>query len=394
MRPVTSQLHNGGNAVTQPRPTVAVSALVQGVAGGLGWSSMAAALGHTNFGASERALVWSAGPLGIAIASLAGGRAVDHWGARRVGSVGLLVGALACAARAGASSAFALAACMLFFGAQIGFVAPAISRVMFEAVTASRVSSANRALLPLFGLGTLASFFVVGDDWASAMVVIGGAMGVVALIWWFATPAASVHQVTLGSAELRGLLANPGVRRVAAMQFLVFGSYLAVIPQLGVLRGTSDVVGWLCAAVVGNVVAARMSDALGLRRPFVLAGAAVSGLGGLGLTLGLGVPALLAFGFGGGLVASVVISLPLELSYVGAPRLGAALGLVLMFGQLGGVVLALVGAVVLQHFGASVFFGFFAVAHLLILFPALRLAETGPRARIHPTRVDFDGAAA
>jgi MFS family permease len=381
--------------VTHPRPTVAVSALVQGVAGGLGWSSMAAALAQSGLSPLESAVVWASGPLGIALASLAGGRAVDRFGARKVGTLGLLVGAVACAARADASSVFALAAWMLVFGAQIGFVAPAISRAMVDAVPASRLSSANRSLLPLFGLGTLASFFLVGAESGLVMLAIAAAMLALSGLWFVATDADVARSTpSVSPSELKSLLQNRGVRRVAAMQFLVFGSYLAVVPLLGRILGTGAVITWLSAAIVGNVVSARLSEGFGLRRPFVLIGAGLAAVGGAALAAGAGTLGLIAFGFGGGLVASVVISLPLELSYVGSPRLGAALGVVLMVGQLGGVLLPLTGAVALQHGGPAAFFGAFAIAHLLILFPALRLAETGPRARVHPARVDFDGAAA
>ncbi len=393
MRAAPSHLHKR-SAVTQPRFTVAVSALVQGVAGGLGWSSMAAAVPELKLGVVESAAVWAAGPLGIVLASVAGAGAVERFGPRRVGAAGLVAGALVCGARAGFDSVFALAACMLLFGAQIAFVAPALSRAIAAAVPATELSRVSRGLLPAYGLGTVLAFVLVGAQWRAAMLVIAGAMLVLAALWFAVIEDGHEPGRSSSSAEAQSLLANPGVRRVAAMQFLLFGSYLSMLPVLTGVLGPGAVPAWLAAAIVGNRIADGWSERVGLRRPFVLAGAALSGLAALALTVGAGWWALIAFGFGGGLVAPLLIALPFELPYLGAPRLTAALGVVLMFGQLGGVLLPLIGAVALHHGGATAFFGLFAIAHLSILFPALRLAETGPRARVHPARVDFGGAAA
>ena len=393
-RVTASHLHNEGSAVPYPRSTVAVSALVQGVAGGLGWSSMAAALSELPLGPVERAVLWAAGPLGIVLASVTGGQVVDRFGARRVGAVGLLVGALACGLRAGASEVFALAACMALFGAQIGFVAPALSRALAASVPAASLSRVNRGLLPAYGVGTVLSFLLVGAQWREAMLVIAAGMVALALVWFVVIEDVQERRLVPALAEVKVLLANLGVRRVATMQFLLFGSYLAVLPQLTSVLGAGAVPTWLTAAVVGNLLADRGSERVGLRRPFVLAGAALAGVAGFALALGAGWWALIAFGFGGGLVAPLLLALPLELPYLGSPRLGMALGVVLLGGQLGGVLLPLLGAVALQQAGAPAFFGALAVAHFLVLFPALRLAETGPRARVHPARVDFSGAPA
>src|SRR5262249_35149059 len=113
----------------RPALVVLLCAAVQGIGGGLGWSSMPAlmpsiakdlGLGHTASG-----FVLGAASLGIALASPVGGAAVDRYGARRVAGFALLFGALSCAARAFGAGTWSLAATMLFFGIHIGFTAPA-----------------------------------------------------------------------------------------------------------------------------------------------------------------------------------------------------------------------------------------------------------------------------
>ncbi|HEY6459200.1 MAG TPA: MFS transporter, partial [Polyangiaceae bacterium] len=87
-----------------PGRTTALCAMVQAVGGGLGWSVlpplMPAIAKDLGISHAMGGFVWGAASLGIAIASIAGGAAVDRFGPRRVGALALLAGAVACAARA------------------------------------------------------------------------------------------------------------------------------------------------------------------------------------------------------------------------------------------------------------------------------------------------------
>lgn len=80
-------------------------------------------------------------------------------------------------------------------------------------------------------------------------------------------------------------------------------------------------------------------------------------------------------GIGGGLGWSVLpplvqpISAELQLSHVGAPRVGAALGMLMPVGAAA------------QHGGFSGALAVLGAAHLAILIPARRLPETGTRGR-------------
>lgn len=386
---------------------VAVSALVQGVGGGLGWSSSAAALpllrseGRLTF--LESVQVWAAGGLGIALASFLGGLVVERYGARRAGAGGLLLGAFACAARAAIDAPFALAALSFLFGLQIGFVAPAVSRALAAEVDPAALGKANRQVFVAYGVGTLACFLaapLVGDGWRGAMVVVGAAMTVVADVWHRTIPEAAPGEfVRVDWEDVRTLARNRGLRLVTQIQFLLFGSYLAmlvVLPPLLAARQASGwlFTAWLAVAVGANVLGARWSDRVGLRRPFVRGGALLAGLAFLGLAFGGPSELLLLAAIGGGLMAPLVSTLPLELPYAGAPGLAVTLGMVLVGGQVGGVALPMLSALTLEHAGVEATLALLAAAHLLILIPARRLAETGPGASIPAALVDFGGAAA
>src|SRR5207302_5570411 len=99
-------------------------------------------------------LLWGAAPLGIAVASLFGGAAVDRFGARRTAGVAMLFGAAACASRAWAPDAAWLTAGMFAFGLHVGFVAPAIPKALLGRVSAASLARANGLALLAYTLGT------------------------------------------------------------------------------------------------------------------------------------------------------------------------------------------------------------------------------------------------
>ncbi|MEW5737329.1 MAG: MFS transporter [Myxococcota bacterium] len=401
----------------KPALTTALCATLQGIGGGLGWSllpplmpTIAEELGISH---AIGGVVWGAAPLGIALASPFGGAAVDRFGARRVAGVAMLVGALACASRALANGPLALAVMMFLFGLHIGFVAPAIPKALAGHVPLARLGRANGLALLAYTVGTAVTMLTARTvlapafgGWRGAMEAAGAAMALAGALWL----ALLKDRVALSRhASIRDVLEltqHPGLRRVAAMHFLLFGGYLALLGLLfralvetGVApaRAALAVAGWLLAAAVGNFLGPQWSDRLGLRKPFIIGGSLVAGtaLGLLAIQPSGGSLFLLGLmALGGGAFAPLLLALPLELPYIGAPRVGAALGLLMLVGQAGGFVLPVIVGVAAQHGGFSLALVVLAAVHLLILIPGLRLAETGRRAARPAAQVDFGGAAA
>ncbi len=388
----------------RPNRVTALCAVLQGVGGGLGWSvlpplmqpiSAELQLSHVAAG-----LVWGAAPLGIALASPFGGAAVDRYGARRVAGIAMLFGALACASRALAHDTATLALAMFGFGLHIGFVAPSIPKALAGHVAPAKFGRANGLALLAYTLGTALTVLTARTvlsplfgGWRPTMVAAGAAMAVAGVVWLVAMRDRVMLSRHAGLAELVAMVKNPGMRKVALMHFCLFGAYLALLGMLA--RGLIEaglppakaglaVAGWLCAAAVGNLLGPIVSDRLGLRRPLILGGAAVGGLALLllaanpsGIALGLlGVAAL-----AGGCFAPLLLTLPLELPYVGAPRVGAALGMLMLVGQAGGFLLPIVVGVAAQHGGFGGALAVLGAVHLAILIPALRLPETGAKGR-------------
>lgn len=402
---------------TKPTLVTALCATLQGIGGGLGWSLlpplMPTIAGELGISHAVGGLVWGAAPLGIALASPFGGAAVDRWGARKVAGVAMLVGALAAAARALANGPLALAVMMFLFGLHIGFVAPAIPKALAGHVPMAKLGRANGLALLAYTVGTAVTMLTARTvlaptfgGWRGAMVAAGVAMALAGLAWlWLLEDKVALSR----HASIRDVLEltkNPGLRRVAAMHFLLFGGYLALLgilfralveQGLAPARAGLAVAGWLGAAALGNFLGPWLSDRIGLRRPFIIGGSILAGtaLGLLALQpSGHSLYLLGLMALGGGAFAPLLLALPLELPYVGAPRVGAALGLLMLVGQAGGFILPVLVGVAAQQGGFSLALVVLAATHLLILIPGLRLAETGRRASRSAAQVDFGGAAA
>ena len=386
----------------KPVRTIALSCAVQAVGGGLGWSLVPPLMPQIakDFSLSHAmgGVVWGAAPLGIALASPFGGAAVDCFGPRRTAAIALLVGAAACAARSFANTGWALAAAMLVFGLHIGFTAPAIPKALAEHVAPQRLARANGIALLGYTLGTAVTIMtaqtlilpLVGD-WRAAMVFAGVAMAVVAGLFALVVRDRPLPARHASFKDVVGLAANGTILRVAAMQFLLFGGYLALLgllPRALHESGLSTehtglaVGSWLVAAGVANVAGPLISEKTGRRRTVVLCGGAVAGASLLLFALvpqGAGLVFLAIAALGGGCVAPLLLAMPAEIPGVGPARAGAALGLLMLVGQIGGFLLPLISGAVAQKEGLSVALVVLALAHLAILVPAYRLRETGPR---------------
>jgi MFS family permease len=172
------------------------------------------------------------------------------------------------------------------------------------------------------------------------------------------------------------------------MHFLLFGGYLAMLGMLPrtLLEGGMPaarvgvaIAAWLTAAAFANYFGPWLSDRLGRRRPVLVGGAAVAGLALAAMAVAPAsatVPLLVVAALGGGCVAPLLFALPAELEGVGPTRVGAALGLLVLVGQMGGFLLPSLAGLMAGWAGLSGAIGGLAVVHLLILAPALGMRET------------------
>ena len=382
---------------------IALAAAMQGVGGGLGWSlvpalmpEMAKDLGVTK---GMAGVIWGAASLGIALAAPLGGAAVDRFGPRRVAGAAMAFGAVACAARVLAVGPWTLALTMLLFGAHVGFVAPAVPKALAGEVELSRLGRANGLALLAYTLGTALTMLVARTvlspalgGWRSVMLVAAGLMAVVAGLWTLGTRDTLPATRHASLADVFRLARHGELRKIAMMHFLIFGGYIALLgtlPHALTEAGMSPsrvglaICAWLVVAGFANVLGPTISERIGLRRPVFIGGALVCG--GALLLLALvgakhGVWFLPIAAAGGGCIAPLLLTAPLELDGIGPQKAGGALGLLMLVGQAGGALLPVVTGAIAQPLGFSWALGLLAVVHLGVLVPALALRETGRRA--------------
>lgn len=385
---------------SRPLTTTAMACLLQGVGGGLGWSLLPPLMPDIArdlaIGPSMTGVVWGAAPLGIALAAIAGGAVVDRFGPRRIAGAAMLFGALACAARALAVDPWTLTLAMFAFGLHIGFVAPAVPKALASHVPLARLGRANGLALLAYTLGTAATVWLgrthiapALGGWRATMVVAGGAMAAAGVLWLVIVRdrGALAGHASLGS--VLSLARHGQLRKVAAMHFLLFGGYLALLGMLPLAllqaglapAAVGRTVGlWLVAAGVANLAGPWLSDRIGLRRPVIVAGACIAGASLVGVAAAPADSAvwmLIAAALGGGSFAPLMFTLPVESDGIGAPRAGAALGLLMLVGQLGGFLMPVAIGWVSGAFGFRGALIALAVAHALIAVPALAMTETG-----------------
>ena len=386
-----------------PARVLAMATAMQAVGGGFGWSLLPALmpLVATDLGIAPTAsgFVWGSASLGIALGSPFGGAAVDRFGARRVGAIAMMVGALACALRVVATGTLSLAATMLLFGLHVGFVAPALPKALAGHVRVTRLARANGIALLGYTFGTALTVLVartflapVLGGWRPTMILASVLMVIVGIAFGMLVPdrGGVSHRATFRDAITIGR--DPELRRIGEMHFLLFGGYhalLGLLPRALMAMGMPPadvgvaIAGWLvcagCANFGGPIVAARVG-----RRVVLLVGASVAALGLFGLAI-TGSHALLWLALaalGGGAVAPLLLTAPLEMPAIGMARAGAAIGFLTLIGQLGGFVLPIAsGALAETRFGFTASLAALALVHLAIVVPALGLGDASSRDR-------------
>jgi cyanate permease len=389
-------------AVAKPVLTTALCAAAEAVAAGLGWTLTAALLprigGELSWSVLEGAIVLAALPLGLALAFPVGGALVERHGARWVGFAALLLCAVAGAARALAIDVAGMLVLQFLYGLALGVLSATIPRALHNHWHHRGLGRATGLAVLGFTVGSVATLGLA-DPLVRACGGWRGALGFASLgslfvagLWLALAQDRATAARHSGWADLVALAANPAVRKVVAMHALLYGVFLAMLglavsalAQVGLSPVDSGLTAaaWLGCAIFGNWLGATATRRLGLRKPVVVGALVLSSAGSAALALyptASGLPALALAGLSGGVVAAVLPMLPLELPYLGAPKVGAAMGLLMLGGQLGGVVMTVLAGAALELGGVSWGLGVVAVAQVATLVPALRLAETGPRA--------------
>jgi predicted MFS family arabinose efflux permease len=173
--------------------------------------------------------------LGFAMMQLPLGRALDHWGPRRVLLLLLGMAVLACAA-------FALARGFATLLAARALIGVGVSACLMAPLTAYRAHlgaaaqlRANSWMLMTGSMGMLASTLPVQwllptIGWRGLFWLVAGLLGLATLLiaWVVPRDAPAMHGASGGELGYRTIFCHPYFVRLAPLAFLVYGSLIAV----------------------------------------------------------------------------------------------------------------------------------------------------------------------
>ena len=356
---------------------------------------------------TEMGITWGMWFLGMMLFSLIGGATADRLGVRKVVGVALLFSALFCALRGFMPGFGGLVVSMFLLGVSLGFVVPNLTKGVGIWFGSGELGLANGILIIAAGggavLGMMTSASILSPllgGWRAAMWFTGALAAGLFILWIIAArerPAGETAPAVRPPGTLEGMRKVIGVRDlwlVCLMEFCVLGGWLAFqgfFPTMLVQKGmTAARAGELLGLVmvlagVFNALGPRLSDRVGLRKPFIwpflLAG-------GVGISLA-------AFFTGGHLFAMLVLvvvgigtAVPLfrvvvlEMEQVGLLHAGSAIGLLFTLNRLGAFILPVAVGALIDETGLF-WPGFLLLGALSLVATGLCLAltETGVRAR-------------
>lgn len=388
---------------------LALAAAMNAVPAGMAWTYVAlvAAPLVADFGRGFEAWgpLWSAISLGAMFAAVVGGALGDRFGVRRVVGFGALLMAGALFARSQAESYPVLLATMGIFGLSLGCVTPNLSKTLGLWFPAEELGLANGIALGSNGAGValgaiLTPYWVAwAGGWRPVTATISVVVAVLAAVWLIGIRD-KAHGDTPPGALFEGLRRVMRVRDVwilATCYLLFLGGYLGAYgyapTYLVQERGLSPeraglmISLLLWAFVAGAMLLPAWSDRVGVRRTVFAPAMVVAGIMVFVSSLSTGpglVVVLLSWGLAAGVVPLLFVA-PLEMPRVGPALGGAAVGMSLTAGFLGGFIMPLIG-MALGGRNPVLAFAFWGACISASGLLFLTLRETGPRTRSDPTR--------
>lgn len=199
---------------------------------------------------------------------------------------------------------------------------------------------------------------------------------------------------------LTGLVCNKEVWVLNIAYFFIMGSYWAISGYLptffaGVLgaRGYSPpaamatagaIVGMMpWGLAIGSLFWSPISDRVGVRKVFIVSAMLLAALFTI-LAFFIGPPGIWAIMTVWGICAGaapLILVVPIEHPRIGPLIAGTAVGLIMLFGNLGGFIAGLVGGLLLGAFGSLGLFMWAVVLTALGGVMVIFVKETGPRTR-------------
>ena len=245
-------------------------------------------LTHTEIG-----VIWGATALGTLLTALAGGLLADRYGAKKIMAIGLFLSIPLCVTRAVLPSFWGLTASMFLLGMALGLIFPNMSKAVGMWFGQKELGMALGIVFLGGSLGGVIALMIgvplsnALGGWRNVMYLTGGISAAVFVMWVALAkerPSTEVQAETAAArpsmlGSLKKLMRLRDLWLVCMMEFCIMGALMGFIghfpqntverlgmsPEMaGVLTGIGG-----ATVIVTNVLGPRLSDRVGLRRPFL-----------------------------------------------------------------------------------------------------------------------------
>ena len=354
---------------------------------------------------AQTGLIFSIPLIILTAVAIPGGALADRIGIRKATGIGLIVIIVGSLLRVTSTSFVSLLAFTSLYGVGFGLVYPNLPKLVGTWFPPERIGLATGiyatgiitgTALPL--AITLPVVFPITNTFQGVFYIWTIPAIVAAIMWWIVIrepPRSSVQskQTNKGDKPSYRIWTNKTLWLVAILFFLhnfIFFTWAGWTPQLMMAKGASpdlaalmtSLILWLCLPIV--FIAPWASDKIGLRKPFLWTTFIIlilTSLSAIYAPLSFGWSITTVVGIAVGVQFAIILTLPPEL--VPAEGIGRASGMMLSIGYIGGLVGPWLAGYIMDTTGTLnlqliVLAGLATVATYL----ALRLPETGPRARL------------
>lgn len=346
--------------------------------------------------------LWSAISFGALVTSVVGGVLGDRFGARRVICAGLLVMGGALVLRGTATDFAQLYLWMFLFGVALALPFTNVPKALGLWFPQEELGLANGVVQAGYGLGGGVALVLTPvllaqlGSWREVSHLLGALTLGIAAIWFFTVPERTASAGKQPSVALEEALTRIAKVRdlwiVALCNLLMMGTFLGIMGYLPTYLQNERALSPAAAGFVGSLVLwsyiggalllPALSDRVGLRR--IVVGPAI-GVAGICILLAAyltGAPlwiAAILWGVTAG-AAPLAFVIPLEMKGIDPAMAGAAIGIVVTAGYLGGWLSPIIGMELAESRPLAGFI-FWSGCYLAAACLFALVKETGPGAR-------------
>jgi len=353
---------------------------------------------------TQASLLFSIPILMLVILAIPGGILVDRIGTKNAAGIGAIIIAVGTMLRATATDAPGVIAFTFIYGIGYGLTFPNLPKLVSAWCPREKASIATgifvTGLLTGVALATAITVPVVlpVTNTLQGVFFIWSIPPIVAAILWWAVvrepvqKSISTEPTITYRTQLRQVLTNKSLWLVAIFLLIhnsFFFNWLSWAPSLMMLKGaTPRLAGFIASATAWVPIPALfiipgIAYRIGLNKPFIWGTSIITALlawGALYADLTMSWLIMALMGTANAARFTFVMALPVEIT--SRKNVGAASGLVLSVGFIGGLVGPLIGGRILDITG-SLNISLLALIgiSIVLFFLALRLPETGPKAK-------------